>query len=84
MLFPRPGRQPAYGHSTARVTGGSSLLSFPVMLKPIAETLNINIPDEQLDEIEPVLDELMRDIRRALDRDLATIDPVTRFQPGSE
>ena len=54
------------------------------MLKPIAETLNINIPDEQLEEIEPVLDELMRDIRRSLDRDLSAIDPVTRFQPGSE
>ncbi len=68
-----------------RLAAGKGSLSFPfTMLKSAAETLNINIPDEQLDEIEPVLDELMRDIRRALDRDLATIDPVTRFQPGSE
>ncbi len=54
------------------------------MLKPIAEALDLRIPDEQLEEIEPVLDELMQAIRPALDRDLATIDPVTRFQPGSE
>ncbi len=66
------------------VTTGSSLLSFPVMLKPIAEALDLRIPDEQLEEIEPVLDELMQTIRRTLDRDLATIDPVTRFQPGGE
>ena len=52
------------------------------MLKPIAEALDLRIPDEQLEEIEPVLDELMQIIRRSLDRDLATIDPVTRFQPG--
>ena len=66
------------------VTTGSSLLSLPVMLKPIAEALDLRIPDEQLEEIEPVLDELMQIIRRSLDRDLATIDPVTRFQPGGE
>ena len=54
------------------------------MLKPIAEALDMGIPDEQLEEIEPALDDLMRNIRRALDRDLATIDPVMHFQPPSE
>ena len=54
------------------------------MLKPIAEALDLRIPDEQLEEIEPVLDGLMPVIRRSLDRDLSTIDPVTHFQPGSE
>ena len=54
------------------------------MLKPIAEALDVRIPDEQLQEIEPLLGSLMPIIRRSLDRDLAPIDPVTRFQPSSQ
>lgn len=54
------------------------------MLKPIADALEMGIPDEQLEEIEPGLGELMQAVRRALDRDLSTIDPVTRFRPGGE
>ncbi len=49
------------------------------MWKQIAKALGLNIPEQQLDTISPVLDTLWTDTRRALDRDLSSIDPAVDF-----
>jgi hypothetical protein len=50
-------------------------------LKTAAEAFDLDIPEDQLEEIQPVLDELIQRVRRALDHDLSTVDPVTAFRP---
>ena len=83
--IPRPGFQrPAFSSHLEETCGQSLLYQVSAMLKSVAEALNINVPDDQLEDIEPLLDDLMKNIRRALDRDLSTIDPVTRFEPTGE
>ena len=51
------------------------------MWKNIAQALSLNIPEQQLDAISPVLDSLWAETRRALDRDLSRIDPALTFHP---
>ena len=49
------------------------------MWKSIAQALGLNIPDQQMDAISPVLDSLWAQTRRALDRDLTSVDPAVSF-----
>lgn len=51
------------------------------MWKNIAQALGLTIPEQQLDNISPVLDALWRDARRALDRDLSQVEPAIVFRP---
>jgi hypothetical protein len=51
------------------------------MWKSMAQALGLNIPDQQLETISPVLDSLWSETRRTLDRDLSSIDPVLTFRP---
>ena len=51
------------------------------MWKNIAQALGLNIPEDQLDKIAPALDALWAAARRALDRDLSSIDPALAFHP---
>jgi len=51
------------------------------MWKSIAQLLGLKIPDSQVEAISPVLDALWAQTRRALDRDLAEVDPAIRFHP---
>ena len=51
------------------------------MWKNIAQALGLNIPQAQLDTLSPVLDALWAGARRALDRDLSSIDPAITFRP---
>ena len=51
------------------------------MWKNIAQSLNLKIPEAQLDQIAPVLDVLWEQTRRALDRDLSAIEPAVKFHP---
>lgn len=48
----------------------------------MAQALRLNIPDEQLQTISPVLDALWAEARRALDRDLSHLDPALQFHAG--
>ncbi len=50
------------------------------MWKTIAQSLGLNIPDDQLDRIAPVLDALWKGTRQALDRDLSATDPAILFR----
>ena len=52
------------------------------MWKNIAQSLNLKIPEAQLDQIAPVLDVLWEQTRRVLDRDLSAIEPAIKFHPG--
>lgn len=51
------------------------------MWKNIARALGLDIPEQQLDTISPVLDSLWSQARKALDRDLSSIDPAVTFHP---
>ncbi len=50
------------------------------MLKRIAAERQLKIPDEQLDQIAPILETLFQQVRQALDHDLSTTDPVLTFR----
>ena len=52
------------------------------MWKNIAQALGLNIPEQQLDSISPVLDTLWTQTRSALDRDLSHLDPALTFHPN--
>ncbi len=54
------------------------------MWKNIARALGLEVPEDQLDRIAPVLDALWRDVRRVLDRDLSGTDPAITFHPDQE
>ncbi len=49
--------------------------------KQAAEALNLGIAPERVEAIAPVLEELMAAARRALDRELSLVEPVTVFRP---
>ena len=54
----------------------------PMIVKQAAEAWRFDIPDEELDAIVPIVEELARTTARALDRDLSTTDPVHSFRPS--
>ncbi|MBI3668151.1 MAG: hypothetical protein HY236_18280 [Acidobacteria bacterium] len=56
------------------------------MWKNIAQALGLQIPDDQLEKISPTLDALWTATRRALDRDLSSVEPALTFHAdlGSE
>jgi hypothetical protein len=49
--------------------------------KQAAEALDLGIPKERVETIAPTLDALMSSARKALDRDLSLVEPVTVFRP---
>lgn len=54
------------------------------MVKQLAKALGRNIPEDELERIAPVLEDLLAGIETALDRDLSTTDPMFAFRPGGE
>jgi len=54
------------------------------MWKTISQAMGLTIPPEQLEAISPALDALWSGARRALDRDLSTVDPAVTFRPELE
>ena len=54
----------------------------PMTVKQPAKAWRFDIPDEELDAIVPVVEELINKTARALDRDLSTTDPVHSFHPS--
>lgn len=52
------------------------------MVKQLAKVLGRNIPEEELEKIAPVLEDLLAGIETALDRDLSTTDPMFAFRPA--
>ncbi len=54
----------------------------PMTVKQAAEAWRFDIPDEELDAIVPVVEEVINKTERALDRDLSTTDPVHSFHPS--
>ena len=54
----------------------------PVSVKQAAEAWRFDIPDEELDAIRPIVEEVADKTTRALDRDLSTTDPVHSFRPS--
>ena len=49
-----------------------------------AEALELGIPEERVAAVAPILEGLMASARKALDRDLSLIEPVTVFRPQRE
>ena len=49
--------------------------------KKLAEASRLGIPDDELERLAPVLEALEESLRRALDRDLSTVEPVAVFRP---
>ena len=47
----------------------------------MAEAMQLNIPDAELERTAATLESLYESIRPALDRDLSTIEPVADFRP---
>ena len=54
------------------------------MVKQLAKALGRNLPEDELERIAPVLEDLLAGIETALDRDLSTTDPMFAFRPGGE
>jgi hypothetical protein len=54
------------------------------MWNKIAELQGWNIPAADLERLTPPLDSLYERVRRALDRDLSTIEPTPVFRPAGE
>jgi hypothetical protein len=52
------------------------------MWKKLAELYGWNIPAADIERLAPSLDALYENTRRALDRDLSTVEPVAVFRPG--
>jgi hypothetical protein len=50
----------------------------------LSELYGWNIPEGDLERLTPALDSLAERARRALDRDLGTVEPVTVFRPGGD
>jgi len=50
------------------------------MWKALAQAWNLNIPEEELERIAPVLDDLFAKVRPALDRDLSHVEPAAVFR----
>jgi len=51
------------------------------MWKTIAQVLELEIPEPQLEAVSPVLDSLWAQTRRVLNRDLSGVDPALTFHP---
>ena len=54
------------------------------MWKKIAQEMNLQIPDEEMEVISGLLDRLHAQLRPALDRDLSTPEPVGSFRPDGK
>jgi len=52
--------------------------------KQAAQALDLGVPEERIEAVAPILDDLMARIRNALDRDLSLVEPVTVFGPKRE
>jgi hypothetical protein len=50
----------------------------------LAELYGWNIPAADLERFTPALDSLSERARKALDRDLSTVEPAPVFRPGGE
>ena len=51
------------------------------MWKQMAEAMQLNIPEAELERAAAILESLYENVRPALDRDLSTIEPVADFRP---
>ncbi len=49
-----------------------------------AEGLNLRLPPERIEAVGPILSDLERRVRVALDRDLSLVEPAHEFQPEGE
>jgi hypothetical protein len=54
------------------------------MWQKLAELYGWNIPAADLEHLAASLDALYKNTRRALDRDLSTVEPAPVFRPGGE
>lgn len=54
------------------------------MVKQLAKVLGRNIPEDELERIAPVLEDLLAGVETALDWDLSTTDPMFTFRPDGE
>jgi len=53
------------------------------MWKQMAEALQFNIPEPELEKVVAILDSVYQSVRPALDRDLSTIEPAGVFRVQS-
>ena len=51
------------------------------MWKQMAEAMQLNIPEAELERAAATLESLYKNVRPALDRDLSTIEPAAAFRP---
>ena len=51
------------------------------MWKQMAEAVQLNIPEAELERAAAILKSLYENVRPALDRDLSTIEPAAVFRP---
>jgi len=51
-------------------------------VKQAAEAWRFDIPEEELNRITPIVEEVTAAIGKVLDRDLSTVDPVPHFHPA--
>ncbi len=51
------------------------------MWKQMAEAMQLNIPEAEMERAADILDSVYGSVRPALDRDLSTIEPVAVFRP---
>ena len=51
------------------------------MWKQMAEAMQLNIPEAELERAAAILESLYENVRPALDRDLSTIEPAADFRP---
>jgi hypothetical protein len=54
------------------------------MWKNLADLYGWNIPAADLERFTPALEALQERARRALDRDLSTVEPTPVFRPAAE
>jgi len=50
------------------------------MWKQMAEAMQLNIPEAELERAAAILESLYENVRPALDRDLSTIEPAAVFR----
>jgi len=50
-------------------------------VKQAAQAWQFNIPEDELDRIAPVVEDVTAALERVLDRDLSTTDPLPHFRP---
>ena len=51
------------------------------MWKAMADYWEMGIPDDELEKLIPVMEELYRELRPFLERDLSVRDPALTFRP---